>query len=171
MQKNTEMLSTFLPGELLTMAGEHEYSEMNRYRLMSLRFLTFNAGISRLLEALYDENEQRLQTLIQAAECIRAEDFLPTNAKAALVPMQHGKLSHNFFVTGNAMAASILAESLVYEQRSLDFYRQLREGNVTNCLDKLLVIFIEQALIQCHILQDVQDQLLLDELVIENLAA
>ncbi|HET8790872.1 MAG TPA: hypothetical protein VFM75_06645 [Modicisalibacter sp.] len=171
MQKNTEMLTTFLPGELLDMAGEHEHFEMNRYRIMSLRFLTFNAGISRLLEALSNENEQRLQTLTQAAERIKAKAFLPTNTKVASVSMQHGKLSHSFFVTGNAMAANTLAEALVYEQRSLGFYRQLRAGNVTHSLDKLLVIFIEQALIQCHILQDVQDQLLLNEPAIHSRAA
>lgn len=169
MQKNIETLTTFLPEELLAMSGEHEYFEMNRYRLISLRFLTFNAGISRLLEALSNENEQRLQTLTQAADRLGVKDLPSINVP--LYPIFNENNFHGFFVIGNEMAAGIMAESLIHEQRSLDLYRQIRSANMMPCLDKILVIFIEQALIQCHILQDIQEQLLLEEPALNSQAA
>lgn len=160
MQKSAKGL-TLLPEDLLIMACKHEHFEMNRYRLLSLRFLAFNTGISRLLEVLANESEQRVQSLNEASRKFCMMDKLPDYMPPHRLGVEKDFLQ--FFVINNGVAADILMCSSAYEQRSLQFYCQLRERNVTPELDEIIGLFIDQARIQCQILQEIQDQLLFNE--------
>lgn len=148
----------FLSEEFFIIASIHEHGARSRYRLMSLRFLPLNPGISQLLEALASESEQRLQALIQAAKRLQATGCLPAEAPPHEPPCDWDR---HFFLINEEMAATALAQVIYEEQRSLHFYRRLQAGNGAPELDSLLAAFIDQTLKQCRVLQDCQEQLLL----------
>ena len=145
-----------LPRELLVLASSHEQHEMNRYRRLALRFLPFNAGIGRLLEALAMESEQRLRDMRLACDRLR----LPRPA-LTVSPLQEryadGSESH-FFIVNEEMAATALTQALSGERQSLRFYRQLLTSSATLELHALIAAFIKQSQAQCRILEESQDQ-------------
>ncbi|SDL64108.1 hypothetical protein SAMN05661010_02207 [Modicisalibacter muralis] len=152
-------INTILPQELLVLASSHEHYEMNRYRRLALRFLPFNAGISRLLEALATECEQRLHEMRVA--CERSGTPEPTLTVSPLRERYTDGSEKHFFVINVAMAATVLAEALNGEHQSLRFYRQLLASNATPELHPLIATFIKQSQVQCRILEESQGQWLM----------
>lgn len=157
MYKADQTSQLFLPEKLLVTASAHEHAAMHRYRLLSLRFLPFNTGIARLLEALADESEQRLQALMQATKRLQLTERLP--AEAPPHDTSSGTTGHHFFLIDDQAAATALVAAMLDERRALQLYRRLREGNGTPALDSLLAAFIDQSLRQCLVLEDCRDQL------------
>ncbi|GAB2793580.1 hypothetical protein GCM10027040_19880 [Halomonas shantousis] len=149
----------FLPRDLLVLACAHEAREKHRYRLMSLRFMPYNVGVHRLLEILACESEQRLEALLQASKSLMDDGLAETLAGQCEVQPEQ---EERFFITDDTMAAEALASALRDEQKSLHFYRRLREGNGMPGLDRLLATFIRQAQMQCQILQEHEDVLIVN---------
>lgn len=149
-------INTLLPQELLVLASSHEHHEMNRYQRLALRFLPFNAGISRLLEALATECEQRLREMKLA--CERSRIPRPTLTVSPLSEQHNDDSQNHFFIISDEMAATVLAQALVGEHRSLRFYRQLLTSNATPELHSLIATSIKQSQAQCRILEESQDQ-------------
>lgn len=149
-------INTLLPRELLVLASTHERHEMNRYRRLALRFLPFNTGISRLLEALTTECEQRLHEMRLACERWRMPRSTLT---VSPLREQHNDDSENhFFIISDEMVAKVMAQALIGEQQSLRFYRQLLTSNATPELHSLIATFIQQSQAQCRILEESQEQ-------------
>lgn len=150
-----------LPRELLVLASSHEHHEMNRYRLLALRFLPFNIGISRLLETLAAECRQRLDELRLTAE--RLQMAGPTLTVSSSPRRGIERSGRHFFVINDETAAMLLAQALIGEHQSLRFYRQLLEANGTPELYPLIAALMKQSLAQCRVLQEGQSQLLASE--------
>lgn len=152
-------INTLLPQELLVLASSHEHHEMNRYRRLALRFLPFDAGVSRLLEALATECEQRLHEMRRV--CQRVRIAWPALTVSPLSQQHNDDSENHFFIIGDEMAATVLAQALIGEHRSLRFYYQLLASNATPELHSLIATFIKQSQAQCRILEEGQDQWLL----------
>lgn len=153
--KNTKTIS-FLPDELLLLATSHEYRELHRHRLLALRFLPFNTGLSRLMKMLALEAEQRLEEFAHAAERLqlgRLPVSMPSRDERAR--------DRHFFIINERMASQALTQAVIGEHQSLHFYRQLLEANGTPELHALIAACIEQKLAQGRVLQEGQEQLLL----------
>ncbi|MDN3555113.1 hypothetical protein [Halomonas maura] len=146
-----------MPEDLLALANDHEQHEYHRYRLLSLRFLTFHLGISQLMQALAGESRQRVQALIEVAAPLNADT--PCLRDPALVPWQDRRSQPHFFIFDDALAAQELKRALLEEHRSFRFYKCLRTYSGIAGLDGLLDAFVEQARAQCTILEETQDQL------------
>lgn len=145
----------------LTLACSHEHQSLNRYRMMSLRFLPYSLALSRLFEAFANESEQRIQALMQMAKHLQATGDLP-----AAIPPSHSEgdqEKRHFFVIGDAMAGAVVADGLLREHQSTLFYRQLYHIYHANCLPELtglLLTFAEQKHAECRVLQESQGYLL-----------
>lgn len=146
-----------MPEDLLALANDHEQHEYHRYRLLSLRFLTYHLGISQLLQALAGESRQRVQALIEVAAPLSADT--PCLRDPALAPWQAPRRQPHFFIFDEALAARELRRAMLEEHRSFRFYQCLRTYNGIPGLDGLLDAFVEQARAQCTILEETQDQL------------
>lgn len=148
------MTTSLLPQELFDLARAHEYQEVQRHRLLTLRFLPFSAGISRLMDMLLLESEQRLEALTQAAERLAL-------AAPITAPDREGQpRDQHFFIINQRMATQALTQAVIDEHQSLRYYRQLREANATPQLHTLLAGCVDQKLAQGRVLQESQDQLL-----------
>lgn len=150
--------------EVLALANDHEHHEFHRYRWLSLRFLTFRTGISRLMEALSVESQQRIQTLIVASAALpMPEPVLRDSAtkawQAPSLPRAHSLQRANFFIHDEEEAARELSRAVLEEWRSRRFYERLEACNGIPALDALLNACIGQAQAQLQILQEAEDQL------------
>lgn len=152
---------TLLPQELLRLAGTHEKHEVQRYRLLALRFLPFNTGISRLLETLASECERRRHEMEMAAQCLPVS---PAPASGAVSPRAHIDVpERHFFIVDEGIAALLLSQALADEHLSLHFYRQLLAANATPELYPVFSACIRQVQSQCRVLQESQAHWLLSE--------
>ena len=154
MQRIYPMTTTVsvLPEDLLVAAYTHETQEKERYRVLALRFLPFDAVTCRLLQMLADECEQRLEAL----QCVAKRlDYDELSCKLA-EDGSTGKECH-FFILNERMAAQLLVRTLVDEHRSLAFYRQLADSNTTPQLHKLLSSVMHQKQVQIRVLQELQE--------------
>lgn len=145
--------------DTLALACSHEHLSVKDYRLLSLRFLPYSLALSRLFEVLASESEQRIQALMQMAECVQALGDLP--AAAPVGGPTNRREEHHFFVVDDGMAVSVLRDAIVCERQAVFFYQQLCQGNRLPELSTLLASFIEQKRTECRILQDSQGHLLL----------
>jgi rubrerythrin len=154
MQRIYNMTTTvsLLPEELLVAAYAHETREEERYRMLALRFLPFDAVASRLLQMLADESEQRLEALVCVAEHLECAEFpVRPDMGGTVVKERH------FFIVNERMAVQMLAQTLDDEHRSLSFYRQLADANATPQIHKLLAGFIQQKQAQIRVLEESQN--------------
>ncbi|MCL7939088.1 hypothetical protein M8009_02050 [Halomonas sp. ATCH28] len=143
--------------DLLTLASEHEYDEYARYYGLSLRFLTYHIGVSRLLQALAEESQQRVQCLIDVAASLSMG--LPRLRRPAMSPCPdlHGQ-SH-FFIYDDEMAAQELSRALLDQWRSRRFYERLQAYNAIPDLNAWLNDCIGQCRAQFQILHEARDRL------------
>ena len=148
----TSTVSLF-PEDLLVAACAHETREKERYRVLALRFLPFDAVASRLLQMLADESEQRLEALARVAERMEYDEYPNGPATSG----QAVKERH-FFIVDQRMATQLLARTVIDEHRSLAFYRQLADANATPQIHKLLSGFIHQKQAQIRVLEESQNQ-------------
>ncbi|RTR05083.1 hypothetical protein [Halomonas nitroreducens] len=146
-----------MPEDLLALANDHEHHEYHRYRWLSLRFLTYDLGISQLMQALAGESRQRVQALSEVAAPLSAET--PCLRDPAQAAWQDRPLQPHFFIFADEVAAQELRRALLEEHRSYRFYKCLRACHGIAGLDGLLDAFVEQARAQCTILEETQDQL------------
>ncbi|WP_136068027.1 hypothetical protein [Modicisalibacter radicis] len=149
-----------LQQDSLILACSHEHQSLNRYRLLSLRFLPYSVALSRLFEAFASESEQRIQALMQMAKYCQAVGVLPAISPAIQVTSDHDR--RHFFVVDDTMAGLVLVDILFCEHQSVFFYQQLSNANCLPELNALLVTFAEQKRAECRVLQESQDHLLLD---------
>lgn len=150
--------------EVLAQVNDHEHHEFHRYRWLSLRFLTYHTGISRLMEALSAESQQRLQALIVASASLPVREPVlrdpATKAwQAPSLQRAHSILRANFFIRDEEEAARELSRALLEEWRSRRFYERLEARNGIPALDALLNACIGQAQAQLQILQEAEEQL------------
>lgn len=145
------------PDDVLVAASSHEHLAINRYRLLSLRFLPFSVALSRLFEALAGESELRLQALMESAGQLGLLDELP--AEAPREALSDGERRH-FFITGEEAAAEAMGGMLAAERAAHAFYVGLHRTNALPALDGLLVEAIEQTRLQALLLEESGGQLL-----------
>lgn len=150
--------------EVLALANDHEHHEFHRYRWLSLRFLTYHIGISRLLEALSIESQQRLQALVVASASLPMRDTVLRDpaTKAWQTPSlqrAHAIQRSHFFIHDEEEAARELSRAVLEEWRSRRFYERLEACNGIPALDALLNACIGQAQAQLQILQEAEEQL------------
>ncbi|CAM3404912.1 hypothetical protein [Halomonas lysinitropha] len=150
--------------EVLAQVNDHEHHEFHRYRWLSLRFLTFQTGISRLMEALSVESQQRVQALVEVSASLPMRDpVLRDPAKLAWQPpalqRPHSLQRAHFFILDGDEAARELSRAVLEEWRSRRFYERLQACNGIPALNHLLNACIGQAQAQLQILQEAEDRL------------
>ncbi len=144
--------------EILARAASHERLSITRYHALSLRFLSFNNGISLLMEALADESRERCREL---AKLDGHSTSMPHPPPSLATYACHDNPACHFFISNEEMAIHSITHALLEEYRTLRFYRQLWSANDTLSLDSLVMSFIKQTSRQCRILQECKEQLLL----------
>mgnify|MGYP000037572349 FL=1 len=142
-----------LTEDVLGQANDHEHHAYYRYRWLSLRFLTYSIGISRLMQALAEESRQRTQALIEASSRLTVSQPLALAAawEAPSLPSR----SH-FFILDEAGAAQGISLALLEEWQSRRFYERLHAHNGTPQLDGLLKRCIGQAQAQFQVLKEAE---------------
>lgn len=145
-----------LTEEVLALANEHEHHEYSRYHWLSLRFLTFHTGISRLMQALADESQQRIQALIDLAASLPLDKPVlqdpPTLAGQDADPIANA----HFFIIDSDVATQALSRAKLEEWWSRRFYERLQAYNSLPQLDPWLNGCISQARAQFQVLQETE---------------
>lgn len=142
--------------ELLTLASEHERDEHERYYWLSLRFLTYHIGISKLLQALAEESQQRIRGLIEVAASLPIALPRPQEPAIGPCPDTHGE--GHFFIHDDEIAAQELSRALLEEWRSRRFYERLQAYNAIPDLNAWLNDCIGQCRAQFQILHEARYQ-------------
>ncbi|SEK24470.1 hypothetical protein [Halomonas daqiaonensis] len=156
MQPGRQPCDITLTEDVLALVNDHEHHEYYRYHWLSLRFLTYNLGLSRLMQALADESKQRIQALIEQSTSLslgKPAIWDPSTSvwQAPTLPSQ----SH-FFILDDDTAAQELSRALLDEWRSRRFYERLQAYNGTPQLDAWLNACISQAQAQFQVLQETE---------------
>ncbi|MBB3182615.1 hypothetical protein FHR95_000139 [Halomonas fontilapidosi] len=142
--------------DLLALAGGHEHNEYQRYYWLSLRFLTYHIGISKLLQALAEESQQRIQALTKVAATLPIA--LPRLGEPVVGPWPDLHGQGHFFIYDDAMAAQELSRAELEEWRSRRFYERLQDYNAIPALDAWLNECIGQCRAQFQILHEARYQ-------------
>jgi hypothetical protein len=153
---NTPSVTTLIE-EILAQANAHEHQEYHRYRWLSLRFLTYHIGMSKLMQALASESRQRVLALIEVSASLPIEES-PLRDPAKM-PGQDLQVQSNFFIFDDEVAAQELSRALLDEWRSRRFYERLQAYNAIPDLNAWLNDCIGQNWAQLQILQEARDQL------------
>ncbi|TDX31072.1 hypothetical protein DFO67_104337 [Modicisalibacter xianhensis] len=108
--------------DTLNQAIEHEFSEMKRYHLLALRYVTFRPSLSRQMNNLAIECQGRLDRLVDAdishSNAIYCDGFLSLPLMTSVT--LKGK---HFFVCTEAMAFQLLDEAHFLAHHSLRQYQ------------------------------------------------
>lgn len=148
---------TILIEDILARASAHEHQAYQRYRWLSLRFLTYHIGTSKLMQALASESQQRIQSLIEVSASLPIEQSpLREPARRSEQELQ---VQPHFFIFDDEVAAEELSRALLEEWRSRRFYERLQAYNAIPGLDAWLKDCIGQRRAQFQILQEARDQL------------
>ena len=145
-----------LTEEVLALANAHERHEYARYRWLSLRFLAFHTGISRLMKALAEESQQRMQALATLA------GSLPLDASAIADPAESPEAppaltaGTHFFIVDGEVATQALSRAMLEEWWSRRFYERLQAYNAIPQLDAWINDAICQARSQFQVLQETE---------------
>ncbi|RXE48573.1 hypothetical protein B4O83_11575 [Chromohalobacter israelensis] len=123
----------------------HEASTARDYRCLALRLLTHHRGMSRLMEVLADECQQRCETLQQ-------HDALARLPLPRTLPVSD-RATPQFFVTENVMAYRLL---WACQQRARHALQHCRVALNVMLADTrpLLVSLVEQKEAEYRILQE-----------------
>jgi hypothetical protein len=144
-----------LPEKLFQLANDHERQQMNQYRRLAFRFLTFGQGVSRLMAILGIECEQRLDRQRQAA---RRLAWLDTHAgHEAHQGMPSSISGQGLLITNRDLAIEALAEAIARAEDSRRFSECLRDGNAISELHPMLASFVEQKRAEYRILLDARE--------------
>ncbi|MFG6160452.1 hypothetical protein ACGTNG_16770 [Halomonas sp. 1390] len=144
-----------LPAELLQAIDDHERRQSQRYRWQALRFLTYHAGLSRLMEALADESLDRREVLVEALAGGRP--VAPCHSPAT--GDCRGRGAAHFFIVDDEIARLELSRSLLEERRTERFYTRLRHGGAIPELDTLLGDCIAQCRAHAQLLEETRQSL------------
>ncbi|WP_290785009.1 hypothetical protein [Halomonas sp.] len=144
--------------DVLALVKDHEHHEYHRYHLLSLRFLAYHISISRLMEVLAAESQQRIQALIVASETLPVQEhrLQEVGNKAWRPPSPQ---SPHFFILNEKEAKWELSRAVLGEWRSRRFYERLQACNGIPGLHALLDACMGQAQAQLQILQEAENQL------------
>lgn len=143
--------------DILARASAHEQQEYQRYRWLSLRFLTYHIGTSRLMQALASESQQRIRSLIEVSASLPIETSPLRDP--AMRPEQELQVRPHFFIFDDEVAAQELSRALLEEWRSRRFYERLQACNAIPDLDAWLNDCINQSRAQFQILLEAREQL------------
>lgn len=145
--------------EFLTLINDHEYHEYHRYRWLSLRFLTYHIGISRIMQALAGESQQRIQELAEVTTRLPTRAIRPQDPATRATQDIELEVKPHFFIFDDDVAAQELSRALLAEWRSRRFYTRLQAYNGIPELNAWLEASVRQSLAQFRILQEAEDQL------------
>ncbi|MDW7748055.1 hypothetical protein [Halomonas sp.] len=148
---------TILIEDILARANAHEHQAYQRYRWLSLRFLTYHIATSKLMQALASESQQRIQSLIEVSASLPIEQS-PLHDPAERREQELQVQTH-FFIFDDEVAAEELSRALLEEWRSRRFYERLQAYNAIPDLNAWLNDCIGQRRAQFQILQEARDQL------------
>lgn len=148
---------TILIEDILARANAHEHQAYQRYRWLSLRFLTYHIGTSKLMQALASESQQRIRSLSEVSASLPIETS-PLRDPAE-GPGQELQVQPHFFIFDDEVAAQELSRALLEEWRSRRFYERLQAYNAIPDLDAWVNDCIGQRRAQFQILQEARDQL------------
>ncbi len=146
----TSATPRLLPEELLAFARDHERSELDRYRGLAFRFLTFSSAASRLMAALGIECEMRLTGLERAARRLGLEEFPISGARrlaapAAKAPGLIGSLTK---------ARAALSQAMVDAAASQRLYERLGELGAGSSLGREFIAIARQKQTELAILNE-----------------
>ena len=144
-----------LPAELLAAIDDHERRQSRRYRWQALRFLTYHAGLGRLMEALADESLDRREVLVEALAGGRP--VAPCHSPAA--GECRGRGAAHFFIVDDEIARLELSRSLLEERRTERFYARLKRCGAIPELDALLGDCIAQCRAHGRLLEETRQSL------------
>ncbi|WP_416139627.1 hypothetical protein ACM26W_04295 [Halomonas sp. HK25] len=119
----TSATPRLLPEELLALAGDHERTELERYRDLAFRFLAFSSAASRLMAALGIECEMRLSGLLRAARRLGLEE---PRAGGAIQPAAPAVTAPGL-ISSLAMARGALSKAMTDAAASQRLYVRLGE--------------------------------------------
>ena len=145
--------------EVLAKSQLKEIERMSLYQSITLAFLPFNIGISRLMKELEKESDARINRLEEIAMSLQLSEAIAPFTRKTIPEKPYDR--RHFFVIHTTMAMDILEQVWQHEYRAQCFYEWLKAGNATAGLDKLLADFIRQAKNQAHILQDAKAEVFL----------
>lgn len=149
-----ELPAVLLPGELLTLAGDHECQEMGHYRHLAFRFLPFGRGISRLMATLGIECERRLAEILRVVCELDPPTSPVTSPAGAAWPAgtQGGPATSLIARRGQALATLKRAEARA--EHAVRVANHLHEINATPFLQPLLLGMLAQKQAERHILAE-----------------
>lgn len=144
-----------LPAELMQALGDGEQRQYDRYRWRALRFLAYQPGLSRLMQALAGESQARLVAL---AEALAMEP--PPLPDSEPWPWRYtGRGSAHFFIVDDDMARLELARCLLEEHRMERCYARLAHSNAIPELDALLNDGVARCRAHCQLLDETRQSL------------
>ncbi|MFU1520577.1 hypothetical protein ACM25P_19150 [Vreelandella alkaliphila] len=133
----------FLPYEQLDLANSHESIELNRYRWLSLSFLTVDSSVSRLMSSIGLECVHRLSKLHEAALQLGLGDCVSDSSTWKL-PSFYRNNSPHFFVIDKRMGKHLLEYAEESASETCVFFNYLLETNSTPELHKTLWDCVKQ---------------------------
>ncbi|SFH43230.1 hypothetical protein [Modicisalibacter xianhensis] len=143
--------------DTLNQAIEHEFSEMKRYHLLALRYVTFRPSLSRQMNSLAIECQGRLDRLVDAdithTDAVYCDSFLSLPLMSTVT--LKGK---HFFVFTEAMAFQLLDEAHFLAHRSLHQYQAWANRLSQGDLGALLSDILAQKGAECRVLHVYQTQ-------------
>ncbi|QEA40245.1 hypothetical protein FGL86_14915 [Pistricoccus aurantiacus] len=145
-----------MEAKLIQLSRDKEHERIEYYQQLTLRFLPFNVGISRLMKELANESVGRLQALTRVGQDLA--DQHPDFEQPCSSSGKSESHSRHFFVIDSNMAMAILEQAWQCEYEAQGFYQGLRSRNTILALDAMLEGFIKQARQQANIVQECKDQ-------------
>lgn len=143
--------------DILAWANDHEHQAYHRYRWLSLRFLTYHIGISKLMQALASESRQRVQALMEVSASLPI-DQSPLR-DPAMSPGHDQQVASHFFIFDDEVATQAFSRAMLEEWRSQRFYERLQAYNAIPGLHAWLNDCIAQSQAHFQILQEARCQL------------
>ena len=146
----TSAAPRLLPEELLTLAGNHEHAELERYRDLAFRFLAFSSAASRLMAALGIECEMRLSVLARAARRLGLEEPRTDGAVRIGAPVAGAP----GLITSQAMARAALSRAMTEADASQRLYTRLGRLGAGSSLGQEFTAFARQKQTELAILRE-----------------
>lgn len=140
--------TALLPQELLALAIDHERQELQRYRKLAFRFLTFGRGISSLMATLGIECEARLAELQQTAREIAPSPMPDPPAADTTAIADDGLIADRW------QALRTLKRAMIRAEHAARVFMHCQESNLSPALQSLLQGMAIQKRAECHILQE-----------------
>lgn len=154
----TDSLRQHSAAALIAMAISMQDEQRRGYRMWSLRFKPFHAGVSQLLAALAEEGLRRIDHLNKTRQDALGDCYLPHSIGQRRDGLLAGAASHqHFFVVDQAMAAELLSAALQTENRAAICYRACAAAVPQTVLRVALHSLADDAEFYCPILEETRD--------------